>query len=217
MCMLTSCVVQLEAVPLPEQSHNRRSPLTLHQSQAAPTTGSPTSAACAWRESRPQTQCGGTRLEAATARNSKARTVPARSPTCASCQWTPACCKATTPTLSAPSNTTRQRHRRHLPARTNDTCLWLVRSLLLIMARPTLTVSYMLYKTTSHPCRSTCTGHTPPCSWGFVSFHPCSSVRDHSANIPPCSVHRVAKHPDESVSLIYKFCYYCNGTKMRLA
>jgi len=123
--MFISCVVQLEAVPLPEQSHNRRSPLMWHQSQAAPPTGCPTSAACDCQGSRPQARCGGTRLEAATASSSKIRTALAHSPTCASCRWTPACCCTITAILSAPSSSTsntRPHHRHHLRARTNDTC-----------------------------------------------------------------------------------------------
>ena len=126
MCMFTSCVVQLEAVSLPEQSHNRRSPLMWQQSQAAPPTDCPTSAACDCQGSRLQAPCGGTRLEAATAHNSKVRTAPVHSPTCASCRWTPACCCTIIAILSAPPSSTstiRPHHRHHLQARTNDTCL----------------------------------------------------------------------------------------------
>jgi len=213
MCMFTSCVVQLEAVSLLEQSHNRRSPPMCHQSRAAPATGCPTSAACDCRGSRPRARYGGTRLEAATASSSKVRTAPARSPTCANCRWTPACCCTITAILSAPSSSTstiRPRHRHHLRARTNDTCLWLVRSLLLTTAQPTLTVSYKWYRNALHPCMFTCTAHIRPCPWGL-----CPSLLARLSGIRVKTFLHVRYTGLQNTLLIptYKFRYCCNGTK----
>lgn len=213
MCMFTSCVVQLEAVSLPEQSHNRRSPLMWQQSQAAPPTDCPTSAACDCQGSRLQAPCGGTRLEAATAHNSKVRTAPVHSPTCASCRWTPACCCTIIAILSAPPSSTstiRPHHRHHLQARTNDTCLWLVRNLLLIMAQPILTVSCKWYRAALHPCRFTCTAHTRPCPWGL-----CPSLLACLSGIRVGTFLHVRCTGLQNTLLIpiYKFCYCCKRTQ----
>jgi hypothetical protein len=187
-----------------------------HQSQAAPATGCPTSAACDCQGSRPRARCGGTRPEAATASSSsssKAPTALARSPTCASCRWTPVCYCTTTAILSAPFNstsTTRPHHRHHSQARTNDTCLWLVRSLLLITAQPTLTVSCKWYRTALHPCRFTRAARTRPCPWDL-----CPSLLACLSGIRLRTFLRVRCAGLQNTLLIpiYKFCYCCNGTK----